>query len=144
MFSEKFRGPARAFQITIGLTEGYGTNVRHTPQEVLDGIEEWMKKRMKAGLPIVTGGILIGGPMLYAWKSEATGIQTNQEDCVIFSGDVNPLYSAGLSDEDVVLILNDLSDFLGERFNQTRMYSKFKGDLIIRQNTKTAHPTEKK
>jgi hypothetical protein len=144
MFSEKFRGPRRSFQMTIGLTEGYGTDIRHTPQEVLDAIGEWMKGNMEADRPTLTGGMRIDGPMLYGWNSEATGVQTNQEDSVIFMGEVNPLYSADLSDEQVVLLLKDLANFVGERFNQTRMYFTYREELLILQNDKTVHPTEKK
>ncbi len=132
----------RSFQINIGLEEGYGTNKRHTAQDVLDLIGQWMIQRIEAGLPVITGGMLLSGLMVYAWDSETTGVKVNQEDAVLFVGEVNPLYSGDLEDVQVREILFDLAGNLGDQLNQTRMYVMYLDEIFILQNDKAVHPTE--
>ncbi len=146
MFREKrlVSSERRSFQITIGLMEGYNTGVVHTYQEVLDLINIWMRNRMRSGSSCITSGTLINGTMLYTWNSEATGIVTNQENVVMFVGEVNSIHNPGLSDDDAVVALKDLATFLGGVLKQTRMYIMFKKRIIVLENTEVVHPTAKK
>lgn len=145
MFSEKCRAPRRSFQITVGLMEGYGTKRSHTAMKVENLVEKWMKTRMEAGMPVLTGFVISPKQkMVYGWKSPATGVKTNREDVVSLSGIVNPLYSADLSNDAAIELLKDLASFIGERLAQTRMYIEYMDTVIIIQNDNATHPTEKK
>lgn len=134
----------RPFQINVGLEEGYGSNIKHYPAEVLTLVATWMENKMRNGEAVITGLILYPALILYGWNSASTGVKINHENMVALVGNVNPLYSSDLTDEQVILILRDLASFIGESLNQTRMYVTYKDEIRIYQNDKTAHPTEKK
>ena len=80
--------------------------------------------------------------MLYGWDSSATGVVVNQEDTVLFIGDINPLYNEDMCFDEVEEILKELARFIGEKLNQCRMYVMLQDRLWILQNDKIPHPTD--
>ena len=132
----------RSFQINIGLREGYDSKVVHNEDKVIDLIGRWMFMKMTESSRCLTGGVLLSGPMIYAWNSSPTGVKVNIEDTILFVGEVNPLYSADLHDSEVISLLEDLASFLGEELNQTRMYIMYMDQIIILQNDNIDHPTK--
>ena len=143
MFSEKKlkSNVRRSFQITIGLKEGYGSDVVHSIEDVKTIIKDWMVAKMAGRLPTITGGIVVSGTTLYAWNSSATGIVANEEYTALFIGEINPLYNADMSDELAIASLRDLAETLGAKLNQTRMYVSYRDEVRIYQNDGQAHPT---
>ena len=145
MFKEKKFGDNKrqSFQIVMGLKEGYDSGKIHTKEDVKVFIHQWMEARLTAGLPIITGGILFPGTVVYTWSWGVSKAQFNAEEVVVFAGEINPLYNTNLNNSDALGTLKDLTRFLGEQLNQTRMYLTYMDEIFIFENDKATHPTGK-
>ena len=143
MFKEKDlkTDQRRPFQIVIGLKEGYGSGIVHSVDDVRKIIKSWMIEALGNNQPTITGGILIPGTALYAWNSGATGVMANEEETLLFIGEINPLYNADMTDDQAVKCLKSLATRLGEKLNQTRMYVSYRDTIRIYQNDGQVHPT---
>lgn len=144
MFSQKIlkSNRRRPFQIVIGLMEGYGSTIIHSVDEVKQIIKDWMAETLVSQPMTITGGTLIPGTTIYAWNTELTGVKTNEEQTVLFVGEINPLYCSDMSDEQAIECLKSLATRLGENLNQTRMYVSYCDTIYIYQDNRQDHPTE--
>ena len=145
MFVEKkaSSNERKSFQIVIGLTEGYGTNAVHTKDEVVGLIKDWLTHHVSVRVrPCITGGTLIPGTTVYAWKSPGTGLVANDEEVLLFVGEVNTLYSFGVPDGEILRVLKELASYLGTTLNQSRMYMTYRDQIFLLQNDKIGHPTD--
>lgn len=118
-------GPRRAFRITLGLRRGYGEEGRiYDVEEAVRAGLRWMRRRAGAGLPFVTG-MFARGEVLYANPEE--GGAADREPVAVFSGEVLPgMPGAGLSDEEVAALLDDLAAEVGEVLGQEHVHVAFR------------------
>lgn len=135
------RGPAPRFEITVGLAEGYGPSAKlHTTEEVVEFVLAHLKARAATGQAYLTGGVTTG-TVVYAWPEGPGAAGGGHEPQAVYSGNVNPLYNADLTTEQVVEVLNDLAGELGAALGQSRVYVSYAGDLWILQAEDTETPT---
>jgi len=143
MFTEKplKSNQRRPFQIVIGLMEGYGSNIVHTVEDVKKIIKDWMAETLVSQPMTISGGTLIPGTTVYGWNSTSTGVATNEEETVLFVGEINPLYCSDMSNMQAIELLKSLATTLGDKLNQTRMYVSYCDEIRIYQNDGQSHPT---
>lgn len=124
----------RAFEITVGLTEGYsGTGVTHGPDEVLDAFTDWMKEKAASNQPYLTA-TLMPATLAYAWKDRGGEAIGKNEPAVVLSGVVPVTHKvSALSDEEVKILLDELADCLGRALVQTRVYISYREETWIRE-----------
>lgn len=138
---ENSRGIAPKFSITVGLAEGYGPSAKiHTTDEVVGLVEKHLKDCAASGRPYLTGSVT-GGDVVYAWPEGPGAAGGGHEPQATYSGNVNPLYNANMSAEQVDEFLNGLASNLGTALGQTRVYVEYIGELWILQKEDSATPT---
>ena len=142
MYNVVGSGARRSFELTVGLREGYGDHGKtHTLAEAEDLAVEWLKARAAEGRPFLPGTFFLG-EVCYAWSGkipdEAGG---GHEPVAQYRGEVNPLYSADMTDEEAKRILMDLVSFLGRRLGQVRVYLVYRDEVFILQQEEKATPT---
>lgn len=137
----KSRGLRRSFTVTCGLAEGYGETAKtHDPIEVEETLMNWMKTRAAMGQSFLTGTVILG-QVVYAWPDGPGKSGGGHESTAIFSGEISPLYNSTMTDDEVVDLLNDLAEVLGQAFGQTRIYVAYRDEAWIIQKEETATPT---
>lgn len=135
------RGTRRSFTITCGLQVGYGEGkVLHSAEEAVEIALGWMKNKAAAGLAYLTGTISTG-EVVYAWPEGEGKAGGGHEPTIAFTGEVNPLYNAGMSAEEAIVILNDLATALGTALGQTRVYVAYCDQIWILQAEDKTTPT---
>lgn len=122
---ENSTGRRRDFRITVGLREGWTDEGRvYDLAEAVKVAHGWMKQRVEAGLPALSG-LFSRGEVAYAWRRDDQTVGADREPVAIFTGEAIHAYLGGLDDEVIVAMLNDLAAELGEKLNQERMYIAF-------------------
>lgn len=134
------RGPRRSFCVGFGLQEGYGNARLHSKDEVVDLIESHLKMRAAGGQSYLTGTVT-EGQVVYAWPEGPGQAGGGNESQALYSGEVSPLYNAGLSDEEAEVILNDLASEIGSALGQTRVYIAYRDETWILQAEESETPT---
>jgi hypothetical protein len=135
------KGEARVFALTVGLKEGYGeSSAVHTAEEAVALCENYLKQRAAENKPFLTG-IITSGMVVYAWPEGQGQAGSGHEPEIVFSGEVTPLYLAGMTDEEVEEFLNGLASYLGEKLGQTRVYLRYKSEVWILQREDSETPT---
>jgi hypothetical protein len=124
-------GQARRFDITLGLREGYGPFARvHDLAAVATAHQDWQRQ---AGQ--VLGVVITRGLTSYGWP-EGDTIRGDSEPSVTVAGVVNVLYQDERTDMDVLADVMGLARFLGERFNQERVYLMYRDAALILEREK--------
>lgn len=123
-------GRRKSFSIVCSLKEGYkdGAYV-HSREETLDITRRWQENRINAGMPALSGTLILGD-FVFAWpktRGEAKGLS---EQVVRFEGEISPLYNPHLvtEPEQAKGVINDLAAFLGQALGQERIYVSFDGE----------------
>jgi hypothetical protein len=126
----------RPFAITIGLAVGYDDGPTHDPAVAVDTHAQWMKDRIAAGEPYLTG-VFTQATLSYAWPRPEHGSEgvARAEPALVFSGDVSVLYAADVTNADVTLMLDDLAGRLGAAFGQTRVYVAYRSTTWVLEAT---------
>lgn len=123
----------------MGLMEGYdGGSHIHEPIEAEQVVLNWMRERKAAGRDYLTG-LFTAANLAHA--SDTAGVGTT-EPAVVFSGEVSVTYLPHLSDDEVMLQLDDLAARLGEALGQTRVYISYREQAwVIEAEGKTSPRT---
>jgi hypothetical protein len=109
-------GPRRDFRISVGLREGWDAEGR-----VFD---VWMKRRVEAGLPALSG-MFTRAEVTYAWPRPDGTVGSDREPVALFTGEAVHAYLGHLSNEAIEAMLNELSIELGAALGQERIYVAF-------------------
>lgn len=119
------RGPRRDFRITVGLREGWDPEGRvYDISEAVRTAHAWMRRRVGAGLPALSG-MFTRGEVAYAWPRPEGGVGSDREPVAIFTGEAVHAYLGHLADAAVEAMLNELAVELGVALGQERLYVAF-------------------
>jgi hypothetical protein len=119
------RGPRRDFRITVGLREGWDADGRvYDISEAVRTAHAWMRRRVGAGLPALSG-MFTRGEVTYAWPKPEGGVGSDREPVAIFTGEAVHAYLGHLADAEVEAMLNELAVELGVALGQERLYVAF-------------------
>ncbi len=122
---EGSRGPRRDFRITVGLREGWDPEGRvYDVSEAVRTARRWMRRRVEAGLPALSG-MFTRAEVTYAWPKPEGGAGSDREPVAIFTGEAVHAYLGHLPDESIEAMLNDLAIELGAALGQERLYVAF-------------------
>lgn len=132
----------RSFQITIGLTEGYESTVRHTKEEVIILIGEHNRERLNSDECkfCVLGGMLVPATVVHSRNVEKAQHEMVTEDVLLFMGDISPVYHSDVTDAEVVEALKSLASYLGEKLHQGRMYVTYGNNIFVLHNPAMKRP----
>jgi hypothetical protein len=118
-------GPRRDFRITLGLREGWDTEGRvYDVSEAVRTARSWMRRRVAAGLPALSG-MFTRGEVTYAWPEADGTTGSDREPVAIFAGEAVHAYLGRLTDAEIEAMLNDLATELGAALGQERIYVAF-------------------
>jgi hypothetical protein len=118
-------GPRRDFRISVGLREGWDTDGRvFDVSEAVRTARAWMKKRVEAGLPALSG-MFTRAEVTYAWPRPDGTVGSDREPVALFTGEAVHAYLGHLPDEAIEAMLNELSIELGAALGQERIYVAF-------------------
>lgn len=124
-------GPRRDFRITVGLREGWDPEGRvYDVSEAVRRARAWMKRRVEAGKPALSG-MFTRAEVTYAWPKEEGGAGSDREPVAIFTGEAVHAYLGHLADAEVEAMLNELAVELGAALGQERIYVAFCGRTWI-------------
>jgi hypothetical protein len=119
------QGPRRDFRITVGLREGWDEQGRvFDVSEAVRTARGWMKRRVEAGLPALSG-MFSRGEVTYAWPRPGGAVGSDQEPVAIFIGEAVHAYLGHLPDAEIETMLNELAMELGAALGQERLYIAF-------------------
>lgn len=118
-------GPRRDFRITVGLREGWDAEGRvYDISEAVRTAHRWMRRRVGAGLPALSG-MFTRGEVTYAWPKPDGSVGSDREPVAILTGEAVHAYLGHLADADVEAMLNELAKELGAALGQERLYVAF-------------------
>jgi hypothetical protein len=118
-------GPRRDFRISVGLREGWDSEGRvFDVSEAVRTARAWMKRRVEAGLPALSG-MFTRAEVTYAWPRPDGTVGSDREPVALFTGEAVHAYLGHLSDETIEEMLNELSIELGAALGQERIYVAF-------------------
>ncbi len=124
-------GERRDFKVTVGLREGWDAEGRvFDISEATRVALAWMRRRVKAGLPALSG-MFTRGEVAYAWPRPDGSVGSDREPVAIFSGEAVPAYLGHLADAEIEAMLNELAAELGAALGQERLYVSFHGRAWI-------------
>ncbi len=119
------QGPRRDFRITIGLREGWDAEGRvFDVSEAVRTARAWMKRRVEAGQPALSG-MFTRGEVTYAWPRGDGTVGSDREPVALFTGEAVHAYLGQLPDEAIEAMLNELAVELGAALGQERIYVAF-------------------
>src|SRR5580658_10995296 len=106
-------GPRRDFRISVGLREGWDAEGRvFDVSEAVRTARAWMRRRVEAGLPALSG-MFTRGEVTYAWPKSDGSAGSDREPVAIFTGKAVHAYLGLLPDADIEVMLNELARELG-------------------------------
>jgi hypothetical protein len=118
-------GPRRDFRISVGLREGWDSEGRvFDVSEAVRTARAWMKRRVEAGLPALSG-MFTRAEVTYAWPRADGTVGSDREPVALFTGEAVHAYLGHLPDETIEEMLNELSIELGAALGQERIYVAF-------------------
>lgn len=119
------QGPRRDFRISVGLREGWDADGRvFDVSEAVRTARGWMKRRVEAGLPALSG-MFTRAEVTYAWPRADGTVGSDREPVALFTGEAVHAYLGHLSDAAIEAMLNDLAAELGAALGQERIYVAF-------------------
>lgn len=122
----------RSFSVKCGLVPGYDASTkRFKPRHARQILRQWMARRAARQQPFLTG-IMTAGRILYAWEADGR-TESRAEHGVTFSGEVSVIYSAEMTDDEAVAVLEDLAEQLGKALGQTRVYLTYRDKAWVIQ-----------
>src|ERR1700755_3670599 len=91
-------GPRRDFRISVGLREGWDAEGRvFDVSEAVRTARAWMKRRVEAGLPALSG-MFTRAEVTYAWPRPDGTVGSDSEPVALFTVETVQAYLARLSD----------------------------------------------
>jgi hypothetical protein len=118
-------GPRRDFRISVGLREGWDADGRvFDVSEAVRTARAWMKHRVEAGLPALSG-MFTRAEVTYAWPRPDGTVGSDREPVALFTGEAVHAYLGHLPDAAIEAMLNELSIELGAALGQERIYVAF-------------------
>lgn len=118
-------GPRRDFRITVGLREGWDAEGRvYDVSEAVRTARAWMRRRVGAGLPAVSG-MFARAEVTYAWAKPDGSVGSDREPVAIFTGEALHADLGHVPDREIEEMLNDLAMELGAALGQERIYVAF-------------------
>ena len=84
----------------------------------------WMKRRVEAGQPALSG-MFTRAEVTYAWSRADGRVGWDRESVVEFAGEAVHAYLGHLPDADIEAMLNELAAALGAALGQERIYVAF-------------------
>ena len=119
------QGPRRDFQISVGLREGWDPDGRvFDVSEAVRTARSWMKRRVEAGQPALSG-MFTRGEVTYAWPRPDGTVGSDREPIALFTGEAVHAYLGHLPDSAIETMLNELAIELGAALGQERIYVAF-------------------
>jgi hypothetical protein len=119
------RGARRDFRISVGLREGWDAEGRvFDVSEAARTGRAWMKRRVEAGLPALSG-MFARAEVAYAWPRPDGTVGSDREPVALFTGEAVHAYLGHLSDAEIEAMLNELAIELGAALGQERIYVAF-------------------
>src|SRR5579863_7036895 len=119
------RGARRDFRISVGLREGWDAEGRvFDVSEAARTARAWMKRRVEAGLPALSG-MFARAEVAYAWPRSDGTVGSDREPVALFTGEAVHAYLGHLADADIEAMLNELAAELGAALGQERIYVAF-------------------
>jgi hypothetical protein len=119
------RGPRRDFRISVGLREGWDEEGRvFDVSEAVRTARAWMKRRVEAGLPALSG-MFTRAEVTYAWPRPNGTVGSDREPVALFTGEAVHAYLGHLPDAAIEAMLNELATELGAALGQERIYVAF-------------------
>jgi hypothetical protein len=118
-------GPRRDFRISVGLREGWDPEGRvFDVSEAVRTARAWMKRRVEAGQPALSG-MFTRAEVTYAWPRSDGTVGSDREPVAVFTGEAVHLYLGHLPPAAIVDMLNELAVELGAALGQERIYVAF-------------------
>lgn len=117
MYHTSAQGERRTFTITTALGEGYDPTRIHHPEVAYSATKEWLRQRRATGA-IALSGFFTEATVLYVRENEQGQLVDGYEPALRFWGEVSLRRLADVPDEEIILVLNDLADTLGEALGQ--------------------------
>jgi hypothetical protein len=118
-------GPRRDFRISVGLREGWDADGRvFDVSEAVRTARAWMKRRVEAGLPALSG-MFTRAEVTYAWPRPDGTVGSDRQPVALFTGEAVHAYLGHLPDGTIEAMLNDLAIELGAALGQERIYVAF-------------------
>ncbi|SFK29960.1 hypothetical protein [Methylocapsa palsarum] len=118
-------GPRRDFRITVGLREGWEAEGKvYDVSEAVRTARAWMRRRVAAGLPALSG-MFTRAEVTYAWPKPDGTVGSDREPVAVFTGEAVHAYLGDLPDQIVEGMLNELAIELGVALGQERIYVAF-------------------
>ena len=119
------QGPRRDFRISVGLREGWDAEGRvFDVSEAVRTARAWMKRRVEAGLPALSG-MFARAEVTYAWPRPDGTVGSDREPVALFTGEAVYAYLGQLPDDAIEAMLNELACELGAALGQERIYVAF-------------------
>lgn len=132
----------RSFVITLGLVEGYGKTARvHSRDEVCIEVASYLRQRAQNALHFLSGTVSAVGDVVYAYTDGVGNAHGCHESVITYSGDISVLYAADLTDDDAVVMLNDMATHLGRFLDQTRVYVSYRERTWVLQRDGKTTPS---
>src|SRR5271154_885555 len=134
-------GPRRDFRISVGLREGWDSEGRVCDgEEAVRTARAWMKRRVEAGLPALSG-MFTRPEVTYAWPRPDGTVGSDREPVALFTGEAGHAYLGHLPDAEIEAMLNELAAELGAALGQERIYVAFGERTWILDAENRANPT---
>jgi hypothetical protein len=119
------RGARRDFRISVGLREGCDAEGRvFDVSEAARTGRAWMKRRVEAGLPALSG-MFARAEVAYAWPRADGTVGSDREPVAQLTGEAVHAYLGHLPDAAIEGMLNELAAELGAALGQERIYVAF-------------------
>jgi len=101
-------GARRDFRISVGLREGWNAEGRvFDVSEPARTARAWMKRRVEAGLPALSG-MFARAEVAYAWPRAEGTVGSDREPVALFTGEAVHAYLGHLPDAAIEAMLNEL------------------------------------
>jgi len=136
--SEQFKTLAdmerKDFEVTFGLRKGYQSDGNEfSLDSATEFIREWMRERIENHFPILTGKVDYI-KLVYPVRNTEDGTRVTIEPSVSYSGILSPVYDKNRKEQEIILTLNSLAEFIGKKLEQKRIYVFFKGKSWVIEN----------
>ena len=126
------KGVRRTFTITVGLREGYGdTGIVHHPDTADRVVSEWMEVRVRENRLTISG--FFTEIKLHYARTELETAQAGHEPGLRFWGEVSIQRLEDTSDAEVIDVLDNLADTLGEALRQEHVIVSYRNSTWVRE-----------
>jgi hypothetical protein len=132
-------GHDRAFEIMLGLREGYGAHRQqreHTITDVIAAHHDWQEVQGH-----VQGIAVLECHLSYGWPVINGAIHGADEPACLVSGNINILYDGVLTDLEGQERIISLASHLAAALGQTRVYVRYNGYSLVLHHEGADTPT---